>query len=425
VTRQLREHPGGLALGALAAMALAVACGTASGPPRGEARDIALVRDGEWIEARVPRNATLETLLRQHDLSVELTAALVDAVRQVFNPRELRANQWYRVTRTFDGFFREFRYQIDADRLLRVLPRAAPAGDPPAWSAEVVELPRDLDVDAVSAEIGREHPSLVGALEALGENVQLALTLADIFGGEVDFNTDLQNGDRVQVLFERATRAGDFIGYGEIRAAILENNGRRITAVRFAGPDGKAGFYDEQGRSLRRQFLKSPLPFTPRVTSRFSYRRRNPVHGAVRAHLGVDYGAPVGTPVRAVAAGVVDFAGFNGEAGRMVRIRHGGGYQTAYLHLSAFGPGIRVGVRVEQGQTIGRVGSTGTATGPHLDYRIIRNGVYVNPVTELQRMPKGDPILAALLPEYRKVRDAVLADLETRLAADAAPGGTR
>jgi len=387
--------------------------------------DIVLGRDGQWVEARVPRNATLESLLRQHNLSVELTASLVEAVRGVFNPKDLRANQAFRITRTMDGLFREFRYQIDPDRLLRVLAREPVADAAPQFSAEVVTLPRELEVDAVWAEISSETPSLVGAFDSAGENIQLALGLAEIFGGEVDFNSDLQSGDRVQVLFDRAMRHGEFVGYGDIRAAVLETDGRRITAVRFQGADGQPGYYDEQGRSLKRQFLKSPLPFTPRITSRFSYRRRNPVHGGIRPHLGVDYAAPVGTPVRAVANGVVEFAGFSGEAGRMVRLRHAGGYETSYLHLSALAAGIRPGARVQQNDTIGRVGQTGTATGPHLDYRISRNGVFVNPLAELQRMPKGDPIDASALLDFGRVRDGALADLETRIATAKASGGTR
>ena len=415
----------GLGVCAAGAVVVYILWRSSSGVPLEPVRaDIQLGRDGQSVESRVPRNATLESLLRQQNLSVELTASLVDAVRSVFNPKDLRANQVFRVTRTMDGLFREFRYQIDADRLLRVL-ALAPAADAPQLSAEVLTLPRELEVAAVEASINADSNSLVGAFDAVGENIQLALGLAEIFGGEVDFNSDLQTGDRVQVLFERAMRHGEFVGYGDIRAAVLETGGRRITAVRFEGPDGKAGYYDEQGRSLKRQFLKSPLPFTPRITSRFSYRRRNPVHGAIRAHLGVDYAAPVGTQVRAVSNGVVEFAGFSGEAGRMVRLRHAGGYETSYLHLSAFGPGIHPGVRVQQGDTIGRVGQTGTATGPHLDYRISRNGVYVNPLAELQRMPKGDPIDASALPEYQQVRDATFADLETRLAPARAAGGPR
>ncbi len=416
-----------LVCGAGAVAAYLVWRSAAAGVPVQPLRaDILLGRDGQSVEARVPRNATLETLLRQQNLSVELTTSLVDAVRSVFNPKDLRANQVFRVTRTMDGLFREFRYQIDADRLLRVFARPPASSAHVELNAEVITLPREFEVTALEASINQDTNSLVGAFEAAGENIQLALGLAEIFGGEVDFNTDLQLGDRFQVLFDRATRHGEFVGYGDIRAAVIETGGRRITAVRFEGPDGKAGYYDEQGRSLKRQFLKSPLPFTdPRITSRFSYRRRNPVHGAIRPHLGVDYAAPTGTRVQAVAAGVVEFAGFSGEAGRMVRLRHAGGYETSYLHLSALGPGIRPGVRVQQGDTIGKVGQTGTATGPHLDYRISRNGLFVNPLAELQRMPKGDPIDASALPEYQKIRDAAFVDLEARLAASRPAGSSR
>ena len=153
------------------------------------------------------------------------------------------------------------------------------------------------------------------------------------------------------------------------------------------------------------------------MTSNFSYRRVNPVHGDIRPHLGVDYGAPVGTAVMAVASGVVDSAGWAGEAGRMIKLRHGGGYETEYLHLSAFAPGIHVGGRVEQGQLIGRVGMTGSATGPHLDYRILKNGTHVNPLLELSRMPPGVPIAADALPAFMQERDAALDQLRERVTA--------
>jgi murein DD-endopeptidase MepM/ murein hydrolase activator NlpD len=412
-------------------VALAGACQTNpdnSTPPPSRV-DVALAIDQQSVEARVPRNATLETLLRAHNLPADVTASLVTSVRTVFNPRELRADRPYRIVSTLDGIFREFRYQIDADRLLRVVALASDAGGGPAIDAEVVTLPKDLELDSIVAEIGRDHASLVGTFEAAGESIQLALELADVFGGLVDFNSDLQDGDRIEVLFERAMRDGAPIGYGDIKAATLENDGRRLTAVRFVGDDGKPGWYDEEGRSLKRQFLQSPLPFEPRITSRFSYRRLHPVHGRTRAHLGVDYGAPRGTAVKAVADGVVELAGYNGEAGNMVRLRHAGGYQTAYLHLSSFGPGIRRGVRVQQGQLIGRVGATGTATGPHLDYRIIKNGVYVNPLVELKRMPKGDPIAAREMAAFAETRDNALGELRQRTAAAgpppvSTPGGT-
>jgi murein DD-endopeptidase MepM/ murein hydrolase activator NlpD len=379
--------------------------------------DIALPRESTTVDARIPRNATIETLFRQFNLPPDLTIAAIDAVRTVFNPRDLQADRAYQLTRSLDGLFQEFRYVIDTDRLLRVVRVAGVPGAAPAFNAEIVPLPKDIEVTAVAAEIGREHPSLVGAFDAAGEDIQLALQLAEIFGGEVDFNSDLQPGDRLAVLFERQTRDGEFLAYGEIKAAVLENDGRRLTAFRYPGSDGQPAWFDEQGRSLKRQFLQSPLPFEPRVTSRFSYRRLHPVHGTTRAHLGVDYGAPAGTRVQAVANGVVEVAGWSGEAGRMVRLRHAGGYQTAYLHLSALAPGIRPGARVSQGDLIGRVGSTGTATGPHLDYRIIKNGSYVNPLSELKKMPKGVSLAPDALAVFQGTRAALAAELERRLAA--------
>ena len=402
---------------ALAAGLLAGACGSGGGASsREEPRDIALAVDGQSIDAKVPANATLETLLRRHDLPADTTGSLLKAVSEVFNPKQLRANHDYRITHTLDGLFREFRYQIDADRLLRVI--ATPgtsATEAPAFKAEVITVPKEFVLDAVAGEIPRGG-SLIGVLDAAGENVQLALEMANVFGGEVDFNSDLQPGDRFEVLFERAERHGEFVGYGEVKAAVLENDGRRLTAIRGTDAEGRPAWYDEEGRSLRRQFLKSPLPFDPRVTSRFSYRRLHPVHGSYRAHLGVDYGAPYGTRVQAVASGIVDFVGSSGEAGRMVRIKHAGGYQTAYLHLSSFAPGLRPGSRVSQGDFIGRVGATGTATGPHLDYRILRNGTYVDPLAALRKMPKGEPIAPDQLPAFKAMRDEVMTQLATHVA---------
>lgn len=382
------------------------------------ARDIYLGPDGQSIDAVVPRNATLETLLRQHDLPSDTMGSLMQAVASVFNPKSLRANQQYRITRTLDGLFREFQYQIDADRLLRVVATRAlnAPGAAPAFTAEVIELPKTFELTAIAIEI-EKGGSLIGALEARGENVQLALETAKIFEGDVDFNSDLQPGDRLELLFERAVRDGHFAGYGEIKAAIMDNDGRHLTAIGSKDAAGNLEWHDAEGKSLKRQFLKSPLFFDPRITSRFSNSRFHPVHGTYRPHLGVDFGAPYGTAVRTVANGSVEFAAYSGEAGRMIRIRHTGGYQTAYLHLSSFASGVRVGARVSQGQVIGFVGATGTATGPHLDYRIMRNGRYVDPIAEHKRMPKGETILPTALPAFLTLRDEALGRMTTLLAA--------
>ncbi len=398
----------------LVAVVLALGCQARSGPTDEPVdRDVHLVPDSQIIESVVPRNATLESLLRQEQIPSDLTPSLVEAVRSVFNPRELNAGRSYWIVRGLDGLFREFRYQIDADNVLKVVFK----GDAPeaAFDATVETLPKEYETAAISATISEDHNSLIGALEAQGENIQVALKLAQIFSGEVDFNSELHLGDQARLLYQRATRNGEFVGYGDILAAILTVGDRRIAAFRYVDADGGAHWYDEQGRSLRRQFLKSPFDFNPRVTSAFSYNRFHPVHGYRRAHLGVDFGAPIGTPVKAVASGVVELAGWNGEAGRMIRIRHTGGYKTAYLHLSGFASGIRAGAHVEQGDVIGRVGMTGTATGPHLDYRVMKNGTYINPLTAFRDMPAGDPIAPSELADFERQRDAALAEMGTSL----------
>ena len=376
-------------------------------------RDILLPKERDTIAAVVPANATFDGLLRAQDVDEATTEAVVSTIKTRFNPRALKASQPYWLVRTLDGQFREFRYEIDATKYLKVAHAAA--GSP--YEAEVVPYPREVAVAAASAEISAAHNSLIGAFEAAGENIQLPLLLSEVFGGIVDFNTDLQRGDRFDVLYERVSREGEFVAYGDLSAAVLHHGGKTFTAIRAQGPDGKFAWYDENGRSTKRQFLASPLKFVPRVTSGFSLNRKHPIFGITRAHLGVDYGAPYGSPVLAVTTGTVLSAGPAGEGGNEIRLRHAGGYETYYLHLSRFAAGIRAGAHVDQGEVIGYVGATGAATGPHLDYRIKRNGVFVNPLLERQRMPPGEPIPASLLDAFQRDRDRALADLTRRLSA--------
>jgi murein DD-endopeptidase MepM/ murein hydrolase activator NlpD len=237
--------------------------------------------------------------------------------------------------------------------------------------------------------------------------VDLSIELAAVFSGEIDFNSELQPGDSFRVAFQKITRENGTVSYGSILAAEFSNDGRRLEAFRFMLPDGKAGYYDANGRSLKRFFLKSPLKFEPRITSRFSYNRRHPVLNVQRAHLGVDYAAPVGAPVVAVSHGVVTRAGFAGDAGRLVSIRHSSGYESLYLHLSSVA--VRAGQHISQGELVGRVGSSGLSTGPHLDYRLRKNGTFVNPIAEHRRMPPGDPIPPALMAAFAAERDKAVA----------------
>jgi len=396
------------------ALAAASACSAPPPPAAVETHhpvsDVVLRAENAIIEARVPRNATLDSLLRQHQLSTDLVNAAVRSAASVFNPRRLRADRPYRLVLSLDGFLRVFEYEIDTDRFLRIINRDS--GTPEALDAEVVPFDKQSNEVAIRGDIDAAHPSLIAAMGESGENIQLAIALADIFGGEIDFNNDLKQGDHFEVLFEKSTREGQFAGYGAILGATFVANGKPHQAYRWINPEsGKAAYYDQEGRSLKRFFLVSPLKFEPRITSAFSRQRLHPIDHVVRAHLGVDYAAPTGSAVVAVAGGTVVSAGWAGAGGNEVHIRHDGGVETYYLHLSSFGPGVHAGARVEQSQLVGRVGATGSATGPHLDFRLRRNGAFVDPVSERRRQPPGQPIDAAHLSAFLASRDAALGQI--------------
>jgi murein DD-endopeptidase MepM/ murein hydrolase activator NlpD len=223
--------------------------------------------------------------------------------------------------------------------------------------------------------------------------------MADVLRWDLDFNRDLRSGDQFQVVYEEISLDGVRDRTGEVVGLAFWNRGRRLEAYRHGG-----GYYDGEGRPLQKMFLRSPLPFT-RVTSRFSHRRFHPVLKTYRPHYGVDYGAPTGTPVRATANGVVQFAAWGKGSGRMVKIRHANDYLTAYLHLSKFGSGISPGRRVRQGDVIGYVGSTGLATAPHLDYRVQLRGKWIDPLS-IKSVP-ADPISTDAMPAFLASRDAL------------------
>jgi murein DD-endopeptidase MepM/ murein hydrolase activator NlpD len=370
--------------------------------------DITLIPDTLVIRGEVPRNTTLASMLSTHGLAGDAVHRVVAAAQAVFDPRRLRSAQPFSLERTFEGALRFFEYEIDRDWFLRVMPVSLGADE---FRAELVPIPKTLEHATASGTIGGDTPSLFEAMDAAGEGAELTLALAEIFSGEIDFNNELQPDDRFALSFEKWNREGRRSSYGAITAAEFRNDGRVLRAIRFTPPGGKPAYYDEHGRSLRRFFLKSPLKFEPRITSRYSLRRMHPVLGTARAHRGVDYGAPTGAAVVAVSSGQVVSATYDNANGRMVRLRHSGGYQSYYLHLSAFAAGIRAGARVDQGQVIGLVGSTGLATGPHLHYGLQRNGAWVDPVREHRNMPPGEPIPASALAAFAIERDRALAEV--------------
>jgi murein DD-endopeptidase MepM/ murein hydrolase activator NlpD len=398
-------------LGCLATFA---GCARETKPPSGvaAAADRHLAPDTEEIKGRVPRAGTLATIFRKY-LPADRAELAVQLIARSMDPRKLRAEQPFTLTRTTDGWLRHFQYEIDPDRYLRVAPTSPET--PRILAAEVIPYRREVQTVTVAGTIDKQAPSLFEATARTGETDDLAVELAAVFAGEIDFNSELQSGDTFRAAFEKIVRENGTVAYGAIHTAEFVNDGRRLKAIRFTLPDGTFGYYDENGRSLKRFFLKSPLKFEPRITSGFSYSRRHPVLNVQRAHLGVDYAAPIGAPVVAVSNGVVTQAGFAGDAGRLVVVRHSSGYESLYMHLSAIL--VRPGQRISQGETIARVGSSGLSTGPHLDYRLRKNGAYVNPILEHRRMPPGEPIPAALMTAFTGERDRVIALL-------ARPSGT-
>ncbi|MEZ4753788.1 MAG: peptidoglycan DD-metalloendopeptidase family protein [Bdellovibrionota bacterium] len=218
----------------------------------------------------------------------------------------------------------------------------------------------------------------------------------DLFGGRVEFSRNIQPGDVFTVVYtEKRNPRGRVLGIGSIKIASLVNSGEMIAAVRHIDTQGESRFYDENGEPLGNFFLRYPLRFT-RISSQFSHSRFHPVLKKHRPHNGVDFAAPTGTPVRSVAEGIVQTAGWNGGAGRMVKIKHSDRWSTAYLHLNSISKGIRNGTRVKRGEIIGTVGSTGLATGPHLHFSMYDNGRYVDPMnTELPKMPNEKEVIPA------------------------------
>ena len=263
-----------------------------------------------------------------------------------------------------------------------------------ASSTERLEV--ETQIQMKSAEI---RQSLFGATDESGIPDGIAAQLADVFGGDIDFHRDLRKGDRFAVVYETMTHRGREIRGGKLLAAEFINNGKTFQASWFGRAGGDGGYYSRDGKNLRKAFLRSPLEFS-RITSGFSSARFHPVLQSWRAHKGIDYGAPTGTRVRSTGNGVVEFAGTRGGYGKVVVLRHPAQYTTLYAHLSGFAPGLRAGTRVSQGDTVGFVGATGLASGPHLHYEFQVKGIHQNPLA--MTLPTAPPLAVTELSEFHK-----------------------
>jgi murein DD-endopeptidase MepM/ murein hydrolase activator NlpD len=332
---------------------------------------------------------TLDSVLEDGGLERAESAELIREVSRSFDLRRLQP-----------GNFVRFHYEPDG-RVDSVEIKITGWGELDAVRNEngFVVVPQQAMVREITSTISAHiDSSLYDALMSAGEGPQLAQQIVDIFQWDIDFFA-LQRGDEFSLVVHKRFSGVDPMGYGPVLAARFTHNGQKYEAFRQEMPDGRAGYYSQKGMPLRKQFLRAPLKFT-RITSKFSKSRWHPILHCFRPHHGVDYGAPVGTPVMTTADGVVTEVGRKRGDGNYVRIHHTMRIDTYYLHLSRFAKGIRRGAKVTQGQVIGYVGSTGLATGPHLDYRVSDHGTWLDPLKLKSITP--DPLPVALAQQFRR-----------------------
>jgi murein DD-endopeptidase MepM/ murein hydrolase activator NlpD len=349
------------------------------------------------ISGKISKGQNLSSALRAQSLPADLVEIICRHLKAVLNLRRIKPADSFEVRLTPQGQFLDLTYTAGPLDIYHL--SLTPAGE---WIAAKKEVPVDIYWVRVSGQISS---SLFEAMDLLGEKDSLIMDFADIFAWEIDFHADPQPGDRFRMVVEKYFTGDVFVRYGRILYAEYQREARNHQAVYFQESGKRGDYFTPQGESLRKAFLRSPLKFT-RISSGYSRSRRHPILGGYRPHLGVDYAAPQGTPVWAVADGTVISCGWNGGYGKQVVICHPKGYQSMYGHLSGYGPGISKGKPVHQKQIIGYVGSTGLATGPHLDFRLLRNGVHRNPLREVS--PRAPALTKEQMPEFQKAMNPLL-----------------
>lgn len=321
------------------------------------------------------------------------TGHYVRATRKVFALNSFRVGQPYTVlTDPGSGRVKRFEYEINATRRLVVEGDEQPL-------ARLEDIEYTVMLEAASGTI---DDNLFQAVADAGESPQLAVQLVELFGSEINFIKHIQSGDSFTALIEKRYREGEYRGYGRILAARFTNRGKTFEAFLFPNSSGVPEYFNAKGENLRKTLLQAPLAVT-RMTSRYTHSRKHPILGHSRPHLGVDYGAPTGTPVKAVGSGIVTRRGWAGGYGNQIVIKHDSSLESLYSHLSGFSRGLAAGSRVRQGQVIGYVGSTGLSTGPHLDFRLRQKGAFINPAKAIN--PRGIPVSPDRLAMFKKIME--------------------
>ncbi len=360
--------------------------------------DIIASQRSVYSSEEIPSRTTFSEFLARAGMDGGTIDQIIRGARPVYDLSRVRAGNRVTFVRSGKGELRSIHYQIDLDRVLWITRQDE------GFRAEVKPVPYEIFATGVK---GRIEDSLFQALADSGEQAQLALEIADIFGWDIDFYTDPRQGDTFEVVVEKKMLGGELLGYGRVLAAQYQNENTLHQAVLFHDPEGRPAYYAPDGKSMKKAFLRSPLKFSTWVTSGFSRSRFHPILKRYRPHLGIDYHAPVGSPVQAVGDGRVVFAGRKGGAGNLVHLRHAMGYETYYMHLSRIR--VRAGQRVSQGQIIGLSGATGLATGPHLDFRVRQHGKFRNFLA--LKLPPAQSVARADWPEFVAARAQLLDEL--------------
>ncbi|MBA3776110.1 MAG: peptidoglycan DD-metalloendopeptidase family protein [Betaproteobacteria bacterium] len=362
-----------------------------------------------WREERVQRGDTIGSLLARAGASDPFALAFLRTAAAARPLYRLRPGRPVHVAIDEDGELVSLRFRSDNGEHLRI------ERTDQGFAAAQISVDEQVRTTLKSGEI---RTSLFAAADAAGIPDAITLALADIFGGDIDFYLDVQRGDRFSVLYETRYVDGEPVGTGRVIAAEFANRGRLLRTFFWRNPAGDEGYFAEDGMNTRKAFLRSPMELS-RITSGFSLARQHPIFNDWRAHRGIDYAAPTGSPVRATADGVVTFAGVQGGYGNVVFLRHHGSFSTVYAHLSRFAPELRNGTRVRQGETIGFVGMTGWATGPHLHYEFRIAQEPRDPLTIA--LPTALPIAREHLAQFR---ERVTPLVDTLALARALPGAT-
>jgi murein DD-endopeptidase MepM/ murein hydrolase activator NlpD len=336
--------------------------------------------------------------------------------KPVFNLSKLRKGTVLKI-HTVDGRFDRMRYKLGEFDVLVINRDASGEG---VYSVKMEELPWEVKTSRVAGTIMN---SLYSAGIKAGANPQVIINFSDIFAWDVDFASDIRKGDTFGIYYENIYVDGDFVKTGRILGAEMLNDGRKTVAIYYEDSEGGSGYYNAKGRSLRRMLLKSPLRYR-RISSYFSRRRYHPILKRYRPHHGIDYAAPTGTPVEAAGSGKVSFVGWKKGYGRFIVIKHKNSYSTAYGHLSRYKKGLKRGSKVDQGDVIGYVGSTGISTGPHLHYELRRGKRLINPLSVKPEPNKYIP--EAERERFKVVREDILAKLRgASVMASTTPGAIR